>query len=75
MSAREKSPVPMESDIHLCVFLRGMRFDYLACATAARRFVQEHARLGYVDAVEMLHDDDDAARLPRLPCERLFLLP
>ncbi|WP_063047718.1 hypothetical protein [Nocardia pseudovaccinii] len=65
------SPLPNEPDVHLSVFLHGVRLDYAACLTAALIFTREHQRQHYVDAVTV--DLGDTSRYPRLPCERLFL--
>ncbi|MEV4238680.1 MULTISPECIES: hypothetical protein [unclassified Nocardia] len=65
------SPRPNEPDVHLSVFLHGVRLDYAACLTAALIFTREHQRRHYADAVTI--DLGDTSRYPRLPCERLFL--
>jgi hypothetical protein len=65
------SPRPNEPDVHLSVFLHGVRLDYVACLTAALIFTREHRRRHYPDAVSI--DLGDTSRFPRLPCERLFL--
>ncbi|MGW4767073.1 hypothetical protein ACWEO2_03390 [Nocardia sp. NPDC004278] len=65
------SPRPDEPDVHLSVFLHGVRFDYAACLTAALIFTHEHRMQHYADAVTV--DLVDTSRYPRLPCERLFL--
>ncbi|MEU0507483.1 hypothetical protein [Nocardia sp. NPDC005998] len=65
------SPRPDEPDVHLSVFLHGVRFDYVACLTAALIFTREHRMQHYADAVTI--DLGDTSRYPRLPCERLFL--
>ncbi|MFI6362453.1 hypothetical protein ACIBG0_06850 [Nocardia sp. NPDC050630] len=65
------SPRPNEPDVHLSVFLHGVRLDYVACLTAALIFTREHQRRHYADAVTV--DLGDISRYPRLPCERLFL--
>ncbi|MEV6341137.1 hypothetical protein AB0M12_41260 [Nocardia vinacea] len=65
------SPRPDEPDIHVRVFLHGVRLDYAACLTAALIFTHEHQRRHYADAVTI--DLGDTSRYPRLPCERLFL--
>ncbi|WP_067474041.1 hypothetical protein [Nocardia amamiensis] len=64
------SPLPNDPDVHLSVFLHGVRLDFAACLTAALVFVQEHRERHYVDAVEVLPDADG---WPRLPNERLYL--
>lgn len=67
------SPLPDEPDVHLCVFLHGLRLDFAACLTAALLFVQEYQSHHYADAVTVALTD--TAGLPRLPCERLYLEP
>lgn len=68
---KDVSPRPDEPDIHVRVFLHGVRLDYVACLTAALIFTHEHQRRHYADAVTI--DLGDTSRYPRLPCERLFL--
>ncbi|MFI7670503.1 hypothetical protein [Nocardia sp. NPDC049526] len=68
---KDVSPRPDEPDVHLSVFLRGVRLDYAACLTAALIFTREHQRRHYADAVTI--DLGETSRYPRLPCERLFL--
>lgn len=65
------SPLPDEPDVHLSVFLHGLRLDFVACLTAALIFVQEHQQRHYVDAVSVTMVG--AERIPRLPNERLYL--
>ncbi|WP_433198494.1 hypothetical protein ACQP1G_04090 [Nocardia sp. CA-107356] len=67
------SPMPGDPDVHLSIFLHGVRLDYTACMTAALVFVQQHQREHYADAVTI--DLGDTSRYPRLPCERLYLGP
>ncbi|WP_327120431.1 hypothetical protein OHB12_16370 [Nocardia sp. NBC_01730] len=57
--------------MHLSVSLHGVRFDYIACVTAAIVFVQEWRYKHFEDAVEILLGG--ASGLPRLPNERLYL--
>ncbi|UGT64203.1 hypothetical protein [Nocardia asteroides] len=73
MSASAMSPLPHEPDVRLSVFLRGTRFDFAACVTAALLFVQEHQQRHYVEAVSVTASGAD--ELPRLPNERLYLEP
>ncbi|TQM26478.1 hypothetical protein [Nocardia bhagyanarayanae] len=70
MSAGAESPLPSEPDVHLSVFLHGVRMDYTACLTAALNFVQEHEARHYVDAVTIYLEQ---RTFPRLPNERLYL--
>ncbi|WP_084487139.1 hypothetical protein [Nocardia sienata] len=59
------------ADVHLTVFLDGLRLDYRAHPTAAERFLQEWtAHHGAHTAAVLCEDPAD---LPRLPCERLYL--
>ncbi len=48
-----------------------MRFDYVACLTAALIFTRDHRMQHYADAVNI--DLDDTGCYPFLLCERLFL--
>lgn len=72
MNSGERSPCPDEPDIHLTVRISSVRMDFVACLTAALVFVCDVAarRPGTV-AVYPGH----SAGLPRLPNERLYLLP
>ncbi len=65
------SPRPSEPDLHLSICLRGIRFDYCACRTAAILFLREHLRERYIDQVTVEHGSTNG--LPRLPTERLYL--
>ncbi|MFI5779852.1 hypothetical protein [Nocardia sp. NPDC051570] len=67
------SPRPLEADVHLSVFLHGLRFDFAACLSAATVFVQEWRDKHWQDAIDVI--DDDPHGLPRLPNERLYLEP
>jgi len=67
------SPLPDESDVHLSVFLHGVRMDFAACVTAALTFVQEHEARHYIDSVDVLPGSTIGLR--RLPNERLYLEP
>ncbi|WP_406237446.1 hypothetical protein [Nocardia sp. NBC_01009] len=67
------SPMPDEADVHLSVFLHGVRLDFVACVTAALRFIEDHRARHYVDAVHVI--PGDTTGLARLPNERLFLEP
>ncbi len=57
-------------DVHVSVFLHGLRMDFAACVTAAMTFAREWRHAHYPDAVEVL--PNGAEGLPRLPCERLY---
>ncbi len=67
------SPLPDEPDVHLSVFLHGVRFDFAACLTAALSFIHDHRTRHRADAVNVM--PGETTGLPRLPCERLFLDP
>ncbi|WP_330251015.1 hypothetical protein OG874_33180 [Nocardia sp. NBC_00565] len=67
------SPRPDESDVHLSVYLHGARFDFAACVTAALIFILEHQARHYLGAVQIIPGDPTG--LPRLPGERLYLVP
>lgn len=66
------SPRPTEPDVHLSVFLHGARFDYAACTSAARAFLQEWS-LRHTESAAIL--PGATTGLTRLPCERLYLEP
>ncbi|MFE3321988.1 hypothetical protein [Nocardia sp. NPDC059195] len=72
MSDSRQSPCPGEPDVRLTVQLAGVRVHFAACLTAALVFVCEATarRPGSV-AVRTGH----CTGLPRLPTERLYLLP
>lgn len=72
MTMAAESPLPNEPDVHLSVFLHGVRMDFAACLTAALIFVAEHRDRHYVDAVTV---HPNAHGYPRLPNERLYLQP
>ncbi|WP_406271990.1 hypothetical protein OH799_31840 [Nocardia sp. NBC_00881] len=61
------------SDVHLSVWLHGVRLDFAASAPAAYAFMQEHRARHYVDAATVV--PGSAEGLPRLPNERLYLEP
>jgi len=66
------TPRPDEPDLHLSFFLRGARLDFVACRTAALRFIAEwHAR--QQETITVL--PGSTLDLTRLPCERLYLEP
>ncbi|MFQ6394370.1 hypothetical protein ACLMAJ_13015 [Nocardia sp. KC 131] len=67
------SPMPGEKDVHLSVFLHGVRMDFSACLTAALCFVEDHRSHHYIDAVNVI--PGDTSGIPRLPNERLYLDP
>ncbi|WP_039825935.1 hypothetical protein [Nocardia testacea] len=59
------------ADVHLMVFLDGLRLDYRAHPSAAECFLQEWAAHHGNHTASVLCEDP--ADLPRLPCERLYL--
>lgn len=65
------SPLPDEPDVHLIVRIRGHHLHYAACVTAALVFVQDANVRRCADAVIVASGATD--RLPRLPCERLYV--
>ncbi len=66
------SPRPNEPDVHLSVFLHGLRFDFAVCPSAATRFITEWRIRHHPGAAAILPTDPRG--LPRLPTERLYLL-
>ncbi|MFQ6331325.1 hypothetical protein ACLMAL_35050 [Nocardia sp. CWNU-33] len=58
------SPMPDEADVHLSVFVHGVRMDFAACLTAALCFMEEHRSRHYVDAVNVI--PGDTSRLGRV---------
>lgn len=69
--SNQTSPRPDVPDVHLSVFVHGVRMDFAACLTAALTFIEEHRMRHYVDAVNVL--PGDSSGFPRLPNERLYL--
>ncbi|WP_062983448.1 hypothetical protein [Nocardia anaemiae] len=65
------SPLPSDPDVHLSVFLHGVRFDFAVCLTAALIFVEDWRDHHYPDAVTVIPGPTHG--LPRLPNERLYL--
>lgn len=58
-------------DIHLTVFLHGLRLEFRAHPAAAKLFLQEWtAHHGTHSAAVLSEPSPD---IPRLPCERLYL--
>lgn len=65
------SPYPLDTDVYLTVFLRGLCLEYRAHPAAANLFLNEWiARYGAHTAALR---PENPAGLPRLPCERLYL--
>lgn len=67
-ASRGPQPSP---DLHLSVFLHGLRFDYRANPEAARLFLQEWTTHHGTHSAAILPSSPSG--LPRLPCERLYL--
>jgi hypothetical protein len=67
-----RSPRPEEPDIHLEVQFDSVRLYFVACLTAAMVFICDvnTRRPGTVTVTS-----GRCAEGPRLPCERLYLLP
>ncbi|MEU2093020.1 hypothetical protein [Nocardia beijingensis] len=65
------SPLPDEPDVHLIVRIRDHHLHFAACATAALVFVRDVNVRRCADAVVVAIGATD--RLPRLPCERLYV--
>ncbi|MBF6073851.1 hypothetical protein [Nocardia beijingensis] len=59
--------------MQLSLSLRGIRFDFAACLTAALVFVQDNQAHRCVDQVTVALADTTALR--RLPNEQLYLEP
>ncbi|MEU6189058.1 hypothetical protein [Nocardia sp. NPDC047038] len=68
------SPRPDEPDVHLSMSLRGIRFDFRACVTAALLFIQDNQQRRYIEDVRIIPGDAGAA-LRRMANERLYLEP
>ncbi|MFE9322215.1 hypothetical protein ACIHDR_33490 [Nocardia sp. NPDC052278] len=62
-----------EPDVHLRINLRGVILDFIARASAAEQFIEDHKTHHYVDAVSVV--PGDARGLPRLPNEELYVGP
>lgn len=71
--ATNRSPRSREPDVHLMISLRGTRFDFTVCLSAALVFVHEHETHRYADDGTV--DLRDTSVSPRLPNERLYLQP
>lgn len=67
------SPRPDEPDVHLSMSLRGIRFDFRACLTAALLFVQDSQHRRYIEDLRII--DDECSTMRRMANERLFLEP
>ncbi|WP_229740252.1 hypothetical protein [Nocardia rhizosphaerihabitans] len=72
MSLAGRSPRPDEPDIHVTVEFSSVRMDFVACLTAALVFICE---VGARRLCTVTIDSEHCAGLPRLPTERLYLLP
>ncbi|MET9215668.1 MULTISPECIES: hypothetical protein [unclassified Nocardia] len=69
----KRSPLPEEPDIRLMVQFATIRMEFAACLTAALVFVQDMAAGCRPCTVSVA--SGHCAGLPRLPNERLYLLP
>lgn len=65
------TPRPDEPDLHLS-FLHGARLDFVACRTAALRFIAEW-NVRQQETITVF--PGSPLGLTRLPCERLYLEP
>lgn len=72
MSIVDCSPCPDEPDVRVTVEFSSLRMDFVACLTAALVFVCD---VGARRPCGVAVDSGDCAGLPRLPNERLYLLP
>ncbi|TQM32619.1 hypothetical protein [Nocardia bhagyanarayanae] len=72
MKTGKRSPCPEEPDIRLVVQFATIRMEFVACLTAALVFVQDVARRRLCDVTVACGHYPD---LPRLPNERLYLVP
>ncbi len=61
------------ADVHVTVFLHGLRLEYRAHPTAAHFFFQEWTAHHGTHTAAVL--PGRPGNLPRLPCERLYLAP
>ncbi|WP_280341139.1 hypothetical protein [Nocardia neocaledoniensis] len=69
---RGRSPRPDEPDIRVLVQFTCVRMEFAACRTAALAFVQDIAAKR---PCSVAVDSRPCGGLPRLPNERLYLLP
>ncbi|MEU6558613.1 hypothetical protein [Nocardia nova] len=73
--AQPTSPRPDEPDVLVCIhisILRPQELRYVACISAARRFAEHWTQYHRPDLVTF---EDPEPTSPRLPCERLWVLP
>ncbi|WP_329406918.1 DoxX family protein [Nocardia vinacea] len=70
----KKDGTPPVGDVHLRIWLSGVAFDYAATAAAAHNLILDWMRSRWY-TIELIRDVIEDRRLPRLPCERLFLEP
>lgn len=61
---------PSDDDVHLTVYLHGLRMDYRAHPAVAHVFLQEWTAHHGTHSAAVL--PGPAHDLPRLPCERLY---
>jgi hypothetical protein len=67
--------LPADGDVHVRIWLADMVFDYSLAVSAVGGVIHDWQRSHWC-TMEFISDTvEDRARLPRLPCERLFLAP
>lgn len=59
-------------NVHVCVWLADIAFDYVATPVAARNLIFDCVEKCWC-SVELIKEDCDGSTLPRLPNERLYL--
>ncbi len=72
MSSDNRSPCPEEPDIHLTVQFSCVRMHFVACLTAALVFCCDVA---IHRTCSVAVDSQHRPGVPRLPNERLYLVP
>ncbi|MEU2121680.1 hypothetical protein [Nocardia niwae] len=70
-STRRRSPRPHEPDMHLSLSIGAIVFEFAACSSVARTYLDDLERHCIADWATVT--DADPAGLPRLPAEQLFL--
>ncbi len=65
---------PPEGDVHLRIWLSDVVLDYVATSDAVVNLLDDWRRRGWF-TIEVIRDPLENCRLPRLPCECLFLGP
>ncbi len=64
-----------DSDVYLRIWLTDIAFDYWADVAAIPSLVRDWRKKRWCTIELIQNAVDDCRRLPRLPCERLFLGP